>query len=310
VTEKLRSDAELRRAKGSLELALDAAELGTWDLDLTSGDPVLSWSDGYGRLFGLGPGEFPRTEAQFFELVHPDDRALVRQRFGQALGGDVRYECEFRIICPDGSVRWHLGLGRALRDETGRPIRMLGVGKDITDRKRSEERMHLATQATSVGLWELNIKDGSFRCDEQVFRIYGYPPTQDGLVPYSVWRNAVLPEDWARVEAAFGDTLRRLGSSTNEYRIRRRNDGEVRTVQVIFTVHADATGNAEWVVGTSLDVTERRRAESDVMEKMNELRRSYELMLGRESRVQELKREINRLLKDNGQPVRYPSEDV
>ena len=140
ITERKRAEANLCRTQESLELALAAAEVGTWEVDLTSPERSLTWSESYGRLFGLTRGEFPGDEAQFFEYIHPDDRELIRQRFGHAIRENVRYECEYRTPWPNGEIHWHLALGHALRDNAGRPVRMLGVGRDITDRKRFEER--------------------------------------------------------------------------------------------------------------------------------------------------------------------------
>ena len=75
---------------------------------------------------------------------------------------------------------------------------------------------------------------------------------------YRDWSRAVLPEDLAENEAILQDTVRRGGHSTREFRIRRRNDGEYRWIQAVETVRANHEGNAEWVLGTNLDVTERQ----------------------------------------------------
>lgn len=143
ITERQRAEAELLRTQETLKLALAAAGIGTWEVDLTTQEHNLTWSEGYGRLYGLTPEELPRNGSQFFERVHPDDHDIIRQRIEHSIREDLRYECEFRIFLPNGDIHWHLALGRALRDQNGKAVRFLGVGRDITGRKRMEERMQV-----------------------------------------------------------------------------------------------------------------------------------------------------------------------
>lgn len=136
------AEAEIFQADQRLQLMLAAADVGTWEVDLTSPFRNLVWSDTYGELFGLRRDQFPRTEEEFFDLIHPDDCDLVWRAFSRAISEDTRYDCEFRVIWPDGAVHWHLALGRVTKDDKGTPIRMIGVGRNITEQKRMEERLH------------------------------------------------------------------------------------------------------------------------------------------------------------------------
>jgi PAS domain S-box-containing protein len=140
--------------------------------------------------------------------------------------------------------------------------------RDITERVRadqalraSEERVRLATTATGVGVWEWNVLTHRICWDEQMFRLYGMAPTADLLLSYADWRAAVLPEDLPGQEEVLARTARHGGFSSREFRIRRRNDGMIRFIQAVETARTNADGQVEWVVGTNLDVTERRQAE-------------------------------------------------
>jgi PAS domain S-box-containing protein len=133
--------------------------------------------------------------------------------------------------------------------------------------KEGVQRLRLAAQATGVGIWEWNVLTNQIHWDEQMFRIYGLAPTANGLVPYTAWSGAVVPEDLRQQEAALQDTVRRCGQGRREFRIRRAEDGEIRELEAVETVRTNAGGQAEWVVGTNLDVTDRKRAEAVVRER-------------------------------------------
>jgi PAS domain S-box-containing protein len=121
-----------------LELVLAASGTGIWEWDVASGE--LEWSETIYRQHGLDPeAEAPDYEA-YLRTIHPDDRPAFREAIEQAIAQGGQFSLEFRIVWPDGSVHWTLGSGRVFRDREGRPIRMVGTGQDITERRRLEEQ--------------------------------------------------------------------------------------------------------------------------------------------------------------------------
>lgn len=139
VTERRKIENELRQSEQRFQLAVSAARIGTWEVNLQT--RAVYWSEEYGKSHGLVPGQFPANEAEYFKVVHPEDQNLIARRFGAAIEKGGLYECEFRVLWPDGSVHWHSAVGRPVRDEFGNPARMIGIGMDITERKRVEERV-------------------------------------------------------------------------------------------------------------------------------------------------------------------------
>src|SRR5207249_4258340 len=116
-----------------------------WDIR-TNG---LVWSGTLEEMHGMPAGTFDGTFSMFTKLVHPDDR----QRLTAAIAGAARsggdFSEEFRVTWPDGGVHWIAGLGRAYLDENGAPIRMVGIGLEVTDRRRAVEIQRLLADAGS-----------------------------------------------------------------------------------------------------------------------------------------------------------------
>lgn len=135
ISDRQHSDA-LQQSIESLRLALEGANLGTWDYDLLTGR--LLWSLQCKRLFGLVPDDSEITHEIFLNALHPEDRAWVDQAVSQAINEKSDYNIEYRTLWADGTVRWIAAKGRAIYNDTGQPIRMLGTTHDITERKEIE----------------------------------------------------------------------------------------------------------------------------------------------------------------------------
>ncbi|MCQ8182393.1 PAS domain S-box protein [Methylomonas sp. SURF-1] len=130
---------ELRTSEERYILAERAVNDGIWDWNILTHEYYLSprWN----KILGYGDGELPNVESIFFELIHPDDKARASEAFARHLEHNERYTTELRLRHRDGSYRWVLDRGEALRDESGRPVRMVGSITDITERKAAEAEL-------------------------------------------------------------------------------------------------------------------------------------------------------------------------
>ena len=137
ITERKRAEEALRISEERLRLAQWAAHIGTFDVNLRTGVDI--WQPETEALYGLQPGGFGGTLTAFEDLVHPDDRERIIGLTQEMMRTGQPAEAEWRIVWPDGSVHWIAGRGQVLMDESGKPLRMLGVNIDVTERKHAED---------------------------------------------------------------------------------------------------------------------------------------------------------------------------
>ncbi len=148
ITEQVRSQRALRESEERLRLALSASRTGIWDVELATGK--VTWTEECFSIFGITPEQFDGKADRFWERVHHDDVQRIRTAFEMSLARRVPYRQEFRIVRPDGELRWVVNYGRVVFDE-GRPVRIVGSVYDITARKQAEESLRKAERFSAAG---------------------------------------------------------------------------------------------------------------------------------------------------------------
>lgn len=134
------SERRIREAHDRMALALDVTGLGMWERDLTTGK--ITWSDGMYRIFGRTRDEFGGTGDEVLSYVHPEDRAAFRSAFEENVRkGSSGFGQDFRVLRPDGEIRWVLRRAQLVRNEKGELATMLGVALDLTERRDKEEHI-------------------------------------------------------------------------------------------------------------------------------------------------------------------------
>jgi PAS domain S-box-containing protein/diguanylate cyclase (GGDEF)-like protein len=231
---------------------------------------ITSWNKGAEGIFGYTASDMVGTS--ILRLI-PGDRRDEEDHILRKINlGEKVEHFESRRRTKDGRLIDVSVTASPIKDATGRVIGASKMARDITERKQAEKergdsevRIRLATETTGVGIWEWNISSNRIRWDAQMFRIYGIAPTPDSFVDYSTWAGAVLPEDLREQEEVLQDTVRRRGRSSRKFRLRRSDDRKSRYIEAVEIVRSNAQGQAEWVVGTNLDITERKAAEDRIV---------------------------------------------
>lgn len=154
IQERQQAEAELRHSQATLAKAQHVAHVGSWELDIAT--QSVMWSEESFQIFGLDPIAAAATYTQFYAIIHPSDRAAVQRCFEQTIATGNSYQIEFRVIHPDGSIRYVEGRGETIRNAQDQVTRLIGTNLDITDRKlaetalrRSKEALHLIVEGTA-----------------------------------------------------------------------------------------------------------------------------------------------------------------
>jgi PAS domain S-box-containing protein len=259
VTEIKRAEKAVATANERLQLALEAGRAGVWDVDVTAG---LSTQFGNSQvLFGSVCGEDSIQE--FWERVHPNDRARFRDALESSKLEKRRFREEFRVVCPEGTTRWLCLEGKFLYSQSGHPERMLGITIDITERKQTEEALQkneqefsLVFEAARIGWWVWNEETGHVISSEGTKAVLGLPSNQE--ISLQMFLNSAHPEDRDEVYRTWQKSLGTLYFI--EYRVL-LPDGTIRWVESRGHSYSKPRGGARQLVGVCMDITERKRSE-------------------------------------------------
>ncbi len=281
---RLVAEEALRESENRYNLALFAADMGSWDWNFETGE--LVWSDMIEPMFGLDVEEFGGTFEDFLERVHPDDRQLVRDKVDLSMERGEDYELEHRIVWPDGTVRWVRETGEVILDENKKPVRMLGVVLDITDRKKDQEalvesdkrtrelaeRFNLITKATKDAIWDWDLENETLWHNEAYATNFGYE-IRDIEKPEDWWRAHLHPDDKDKVLDKLKEVLDKGKKNWRQEFRYQRKDGSYAYVLDRGFIIFEENGKPVRMVGSMMDITERKEWEKKIMEKEEEINR-------------------------------------
>jgi two-component system, sensor histidine kinase and response regulator len=266
ITEHKQTEEKLRRNEALLAEAQHLAHVGSWNWDLLS--DTVSWSDEHYRIFGLRPQEIAMTPGRVLDTVHPDDRATVQTVIDQALRDNQPFEYCLRARLGDGTVRVVQSRGRAVCDESGKPVRMFGAVQDITERKRaeealraSEERFRGTFENAAVGIAHKDADGRFLRVNEKYCEIVGYP--REKLLQMT-FRDITAPESLA---AELEQYARLMRGELSNYSLEKRyirNDGSLIWIDLTLSLQRDAAGKPAYAIAILQDISERKRVEEAV----------------------------------------------
>jgi len=271
---KLTADA-LEDARLRLESALEAGEIGTWTWDIVNNRVVAD--ENLARFFSVSFEDASGGQIEKYTAsIHPDDSERVAALINEALENGDSYIAEYRLVMPDGAIRWVVARGRILRDETGKAYQLPGVVIDIPEHKRveeklrlSDERFQLVTRATNDAIWDWNLQTDETWWNDSVEILFGYPPEEVGNTP-AWWFENIHPADRERVVSGIHEVIDNGGENwSDEYRFRCADGSYKYVFDRGFAMHSN--GKPARMLGAMQDVTARRAAEEALLKSQERL---------------------------------------
>ena len=246
----------LARSDELLHLAMEGANVGLWYWPMPDGTPV--WSDLCRKILALPDDREPSLE-HYLSVMHPEDRPRVEALYQDALerGGD--FQAEYRIVLPDGAIRWVSASGRVFVGPDGEATGMGGVVTDITPRKQSEQVLHryemLAAYGRDIILF-IRREDGRLlEANAAAVSTYGYP--RDALLDMRI-HDLRAPEARSDVD---GQMCVAADRGIRFETVHRRRDGSTFPVEV--TSQGMRIGTSETLISVIRDITDQRAREAE-----------------------------------------------
>ena len=263
IEDRKRAGEALQQSQFYINEGQRVAHMGSWAFNAGGFE---YWSSELFRIHGLDPSGGPPTVERYLALVHPDDREFMRQGIAKMLDDHLAFDFTKRIVRPDGATR-HIRCVGVPVTQGGTFEGFLGTGMDVTEQERLTEELRLSerylSEAQSLTHTGSCAIDGRSRetvyWSDEMFRIFEFD-SQQGLPMFDQWLQRIHPEDRDKVKLASERTFFTKETCDLEFRIV-QPDGTVKHIHGIGHPVLSATGELVQVLGTMVDVTERKRAE-------------------------------------------------
>ncbi|MDD1669634.1 MAG: PAS domain S-box protein, partial [Methanomicrobiales archaeon] len=251
------------RSSQWLGIAQRAAHAGFWYWDMPTGK--LTWSAELYQLFGLSPMVTASFEG-WLGIMHADDRELAMARINQSIEAKKPLENEYRIVRPDGEVRWIGAWGDTSYDEAGKPLRMSGICIDISERKQaedalreSEERYRIIVETANEGIWITDADRGTLFVNRRMADMLGYPVDEMvGRTP-----SAFLAPGQEELRQKTGEKLKTGLRTQQEFRFLRKDGLDLWVISSASPVF-DTEGRFQRTISMLVDITDRKKAEERI----------------------------------------------
>ncbi len=255
VTDLIKKDEALREFEERVVLAAEATHHGVWELDTTTNE--LWMSDKARALFQFDP-DGRLDQAMHQARVHPEDRALWESAVKQAIETQGDYAVEYRVVLPDGTLRWISERGRCVTGKHGKGKRLIGVSVDITQQKEAQDLFRLAAEGSHLGVWHWDEIAKTLTWDGATRDMFG--ASTDGEITIDTFYRALHPDDAERVKQTWRRALELRLPYQIEFRTQ-RTDGTIRWVDVRGRGYYDEAGKPLSMTGVAFDITDRKEAE-------------------------------------------------
>jgi PAS domain S-box-containing protein len=260
------SQAALRKSEQDMDIAANAIDLALWTWDIASDEIRISHKAR--AVLGFSPSEKLDAE-RIRNVIHPEDRDMVRKAVKNSLQTGAENPVEYRVVLPDGEIRWLVRRSRTEFDRNGKPVLMHGILFDITERTLAEERLRLVIDATATAMIMVNKEGRITLINKRVETLFGYK--RDELIDQSV--EMLVPERFRSQHVGdrhgyFCDPQARPMGAGRELFGRRKDGSEVPIEIGLNPIH---TSKGLLVLASIVDITERKLAELEAARQRHEL---------------------------------------
>src|SRR5882724_2632801 len=260
------SQAALHKTEQDMEIAANAVDLALWTWDIAGDEVRLSHKAR--AVLGFSPSEKLDTK-RIRSVIHPDDRDMLRKAVKNSLQTDAENPVEYRVVLPNGEIRWLVRRSRTEFDRNGKPVLMHGILFDITERRLAEERFRLVVEAAPTAMIMVNKKGRITLINKLVETLFGY--NRDELIDQPI--ETLVPERFRSQLVAFRhgylcDPQARPMSAGRELFGRRKDGSEVPVEIGLNPIH---TSKGLLVLASIVDITERKQAELEAARQRHDL---------------------------------------
>lgn len=277
INERKQATSALKESEARFRQMSETIENVFWLFDLET-KKHLYISPAYEKIWGRKRESLYADFSSWIEMVHPEDRQRLQDVWARCIENGSQQE-EYRIIRPDGSIRWVRDRGFVVK-ENGQPYRLAGVTEDITEEKQAEfalresqAQLKLALKTAKLGNCQLDLTSNQLTTSDQCKANFGLPPDAD--LTYEKLFERIHPEDRLRVQ----ESLQQAIANDTDVDIEYRNiwdDNSIHWVLIRARCVYNSVGNPLKMVGMLMDITERKKADEKLRESERRLRRLVE----------------------------------
>jgi len=276
ITARKEHEEQIKRLNERISTATRSAQLGVWEWDIINDH--LVWDDQMYLLYGLNKADFPAAYEAWLNGIYREDRERGNMATQSAIRGEKEFDTEFRVVWPDGSIHWLKAGGHVFFDEHHKPLRMVGINFDITDRKMAEEQLRISEEryrtifeSAVVGLYRTTPEGKIVMANPTLIKLLGYDSLED-LAQQNV---VTIAYEHEHQRDEFKERIQKDGSVIALESVWKRKDGQTVIVNENSKVFYDQDGKVIYYEGTIEEITDRKKMENTLRESEEKFRKAF-----------------------------------